>query len=153
MGIHSSSFADWIWFNFMEDFTMNDKTPAIEAMEEITAFEIKNGPSNELSFKTRDQCFKALAQLDAVQNRTPDEISVDNFADAMKKKMASSSAKGRSGWDQPDECDPDFLRHCLREHIAKGDPVDVGNFAMMLFNRNEPTSYAAEPMPQADWEK
>jgi hypothetical protein len=36
----------------------------------------------------------------------------------------------------------------MLEHIAKGDPVDVGNFAMMIFNRGETTA-AAQPVAVA----
>jgi hypothetical protein len=32
----------------------------------------------------------------------------------------------------------------LADHVRKGDPVDVGNFAMMLFNRGEATTVAPD---------
>lgn len=65
-----------------------------------------------------------------------DDVAVDAFADAMKAKMARQRAKGYGGWQ---ECPADDLRRMLAEHVAKGDPVDVGNFAMMLFARGERT--------------
>lgn len=65
----------------------------------------------------------------------PDDVAVDRFADAMKKKMAISRSKGRSGWDDPTQCTIEFLQRSLTEHVGKGDPVDVGNLAMMLFCR------------------
>lgn len=65
----------------------------------------------------------------------PDDSAVDRFAAAMKVKMAESRAKGRSGWDNEALCPVERLQSMLCDHVAKGDPVDVGNFAMMLFNR------------------
>ena len=65
----------------------------------------------------------------------PDDSAVDRFAEAMRDKMEESREKGRSGWDSPFQCSPYRLATRLIDHIAKGDPVDIGNFAMMLFNR------------------
>lgn len=65
---------------------------------------------------------------DAVHN---DDAAVDRFAQAMKEKMAAARAKGRGGWQQ---CDPAKLSRMLREHVDKGDPRDVANFCMMLWN-------------------
>ena len=73
-----------------------------------------------------------------------DDAAVDLFAAAMKAKMAASRAKGRSGWHDPDECPAERLNSMLVEHLAKGDPVDVANFCMMLWNRNENTAPAAQ---------
>lgn len=64
-----------------------------------------------------------------------DEAAVDRFATTMKAKMASARAKGRSGWNDPLQCTAADLSRMLREHVEKGDPVDVGNFAMMLHQR------------------
>ncbi|MDR5801151.1 hypothetical protein [Caballeronia sp. LZ001] len=61
----------------------------------------------------------------------PDAKAVDRFAQAMKEKMAAARAKGRGGWEQ---CSPDDLSRMLREHVDKGDPRDVANFCMMLWN-------------------
>lgn len=65
----------------------------------------------------------------------PDDIAVNKFSVAMKAKMAASRIKGRGGWDDPEQCDVTDLCRMLVDHVEKGDPVDVGNFAMMLFNR------------------
>lgn len=84
----------------------------------------------------------------------PDDIAVDKFAAAMKAKMAVCRAKGRGGWDDPAQCDVADLCSMLVDHVEKGDPVDVGNFAMMLFNRGVkswelPTALAAHIAPAA----
>lgn len=66
----------------------------------------------------------------------PDDAAVDRFASAMKAKLAASRDKGRSGWQT---CPAWRLQEMLVEHISKGDPVDVANFAMMLGLRGEKT--------------
>lgn len=63
-----------------------------------------------------------------------DDIEVDNFAYYMKEKLALSRVKGRGGWQ---EADINALNIMLREHIEKGDPIDVANFCMFLQRRGE----------------
>lgn len=60
-----------------------------------------------------------------------DDIAVDRFAAAMKAKLAKKRADGRGGWEM---CPIGELRRMLHEHLNKGDPVDVANFCMMLWN-------------------
>lgn len=81
-------------------------------------------------------------------NTHPDDIAVDKFAAAMKAKMAKQRAKGRGGWDDKEDCPTERLQKMLVGHIAKGDPVDVGNFAMMLWNRGEVTAAPKAPAPR-----
>lgn len=69
----------------------------------------------------------------------PDDAAVDRFAAAMKAKLASARAKGRSGWEDKAQCQQESLALDLRKHVHKGDPVDVANFAMMLHQRGEST--------------
>jgi hypothetical protein len=59
------------------------------------------------------------------------------FAAAMKAKLAKKRAEGRGGWEDKNDCSNAFLTRLLREHIDKGDPVDVGNLAMMIHQRGE----------------
>ncbi|WP_312529627.1 hypothetical protein [Paracoccus sp. (in: a-proteobacteria)] len=75
----------------------------------------------------------------------PDEEAVDRFAAAMKTKLRKKRAEGRSGWDGP-ECDANVLTRLLREHVEKGDPLDVGNLSMMLHQRGE--RIQTDPKPQ-----
>jgi hypothetical protein len=72
----------------------------------------------------------------AYRDRHADDVAVDTFAQAMKNKMAQMRERGRGGWDKPDECTVESLIQMLIENISKGDPVDIGNFAMMLFHRD-----------------
>ncbi|WP_198516553.1 hypothetical protein [Herbaspirillum huttiense] len=65
----------------------------------------------------------------------PDDVAVDQFAEAMKAKLTDARAKGRSGWQ---DCDPAELSYMLREHVEKGDPRDVANFCMFLWSLGKP---------------
>ena len=76
------------------------------------------------------------ANLPQQPEADPDDIAVDRFAMAMKEKMAAARAKGRGGWEGP-TCNAQLLSDMLRDHVAKGDPRDVANFCMMLWNRGE----------------
>jgi hypothetical protein len=67
----------------------------------------------------------------------PDDLSVDRFAAAMKAKLARKRAEGRGGWSDRETCSNGALSQMLVEHIRKGDPVDVANFAMMIHQRGE----------------
>lgn len=68
-----------------------------------------------------------------------DDAAVDRFAAAMKHKLAVSRDKGRTGWDDESQCTMGTLANMLVEHIAKGDQVDIANFAMMLHQREAAT--------------
>lgn len=58
-----------------------------------------------------------------------DDAAVERFAVMMKDKLAASRYKGRAGWER---CSEPVLMEMLREHIKKGDMVDVANLAMMV---------------------
>lgn len=63
----------------------------------------------------------------------PDDAAVDRFAAAMKAKLTKKRQEGRGGWQS---MTAEQLSALLHEHVRKGDPVDVGNLAMML-HQNE----------------
>lgn len=65
-----------------------------------------------------------------------DDFAVDAIAAAMKAKLAECRTRGYSGWDNPLECSIEKLAQMMAEAVCKGDPVDVANFAAMLFARN-----------------
>lgn len=83
----------------------------------------------------------SLSDLDTPPH--PDDVAVDRFADRMKAKLAAARAKGRGGWDDPEQCTVPHLQQLLHEHLVKGDPVDVANFCMML------NHYGASTIPEA----
>jgi len=62
----------------------------------------------------------------------PDDLAVDRFAARMKAKLASARKKGRGGWDDPAQCSLAILSAMFHDHVAKGYPIDVANFAMMI---------------------
>lgn len=64
-----------------------------------------------------------------------DDKAVDRFALVMKQKLAKKRRDGRSGWDRENECSMAFLANLLVGHVSKGCPVDIGNLAMMLHQR------------------
>ena len=63
---------------------------------------------------------------------------VDAFAEEMKAKLIDKLTKGYSGWDDP-EWSSEQIKKTLKEHLDKSnsDMVDVANFAMFLWNRQE----------------
>lgn len=70
-------------------------------------------------------------------NAYADSVGLIAFSHAMAAKLRAKSRQGRGGWHRPDECSIDDLRRMLVEHVEKGDPIDIANFAMMIWNRRE----------------
>ncbi|WP_202967477.1 hypothetical protein, partial [Pseudomonas abietaniphila] len=58
-----------------------------------------------------------------------DENALEIFSKLMAHKLAKKSQEGRHGWQRMSQQE---LTSMLREHVEKGDPVDVANFCMML---------------------
>lgn len=80
----------------------------------------------------------------AAREETLDSLALREFTDRMRIKLERARANGRGGWHEPDSCGPagkptiqQELSEMLREHVDKGDPVDVANIAMMLSMRGE----------------
>jgi excisionase family DNA binding protein len=59
----------------------------------------------------------------------PDDDAVDTFAGKMRARMAEKRDQGREGWES---AGVDELGLKLLRSIADGDPIDVGNYAMMI---------------------
>jgi len=81
----------------------------------------------------------------AALDQHPDDVAVDRFAAAMKAKLAKKRLEGRGGWQDKAQCSAVLLSDLLREHVAKGDPLDVGNLAMMLHQRGESIAPTSAP--------
>jgi hypothetical protein len=86
------------------------------------------------------------------QSKTPglveeDRIAVDQFAAAMKLKLSRKSKEGKQGWK---EASAEHLSRLLCEHIRKGDPVDVANFAMMLHQNGQSITPGCTPLVDVD---
>lgn len=91
------------------------------------------------SWPTASQADITLARMAApippTAEQHADDVAVDCFAAAMKAKLALARAKGRGGWDDPEQCSVDDLTTMLRNQANGGDPIDAGNFAMMIHQR------------------
>lgn len=61
------------------------------------------------------------------------ERLVDDFAEKMKAKLILKSMQGWNGWET---CPIENLENGLKNHIGKGDMVDVANYALMIDARN-----------------
>lgn len=91
-----------------------------------------------------------------------DNAAVAAFSVAMRAKLAASREKGKGGWQDPAQCTVEYLAKLLVTAVLKGDPVDVGNFAMMLHQRRaspavltqallEYCQAAQPPLPDPGW--
>lgn len=65
----------------------------------------------------------------------PDDEGVDLFADEMKRTLTRKRIEGRGGWDSPNECSIDRLWELLQRNVSQADSIDVGVYAMMIYNR------------------
>lgn len=69
-----------------------------------------------------------------------DDQAVNQFAEAMRQKMAASREKGRGGWDNLELCKTQDLCHQLIGHLSKDNAanfIDIANFAMMMHQRGD----------------
>ena len=78
-----------------------------------------------------------------------DHEAVRNLSCAMMSKLQDSRSKGRSGWNDKTQCSAEHLSQLLREHVEKGDPVDVANFCAFLSARGEGITPQAAPIAAA----
>jgi hypothetical protein len=66
-----------------------------------------------------------------------DETGVNVFAIAMKNKMRVMRERGKEGWYDSKDCEIHELITSFCEQVAREerDWVDIGNYAMMIWNR------------------
>lgn len=83
-------------------------------------FEACNAPSHE---------FKEPLEL------AHDRRALAIFGGAMRDRMEEKRAQGRGGWWDKNQCSVEYLRELFMQAVAKGNMVDVANFAMMIFVR------------------
>jgi hypothetical protein len=102
----------------------------------------------QISLDAPDVYKALLAAAPTPPAQHSDDEAVDRFAQAMKLKLAEKRAQGYGGWDDESRCPIEFLQKLLVSHIVKGDPVDVGNFAMMLHQRGGSTTPPAQEADQ-----
>lgn len=116
-------------------------------MSELKAFQWPAQDERDASPQLEQVCLYAEAleaRLEALESapkappeQDPDEHGWADFSQACRAKMARKREQGRGGWHDPRECPPGSLQQMLIAHLAKGDPIDVANFAMMIWNRGE----------------
>lgn len=61
---------------------------------------------------------------------------VDSFASHMKAKLATEVKEGRSGWRDPANAEQIYnalLAHAAGVPFARGQEIDIANFAMVLW--------------------
>ena len=104
--------------------------------------EDENSPLVRLSDVAK--ALEPFRALSAEPAQHPDDTAVDNLARLMKAKLAQKREEGRSGWQH---MNADDLTAILRQHVDKGDPVDVANLCMML-SENGQRITPAEPVDQ-----
>jgi len=73
--------------------------------------------------------------MNSIKERLLDHAGVRDFAEAMKAKLDLKREQGRGGWHDPEQCSLERLYILLADHVRKGDMVDIGNLAMMIWNR------------------
>ncbi len=70
---------------------------------------------------------------------TADALGLTLFVDAMRKKLNEKRVvDGYTGWHRPEQISLDELESWLRAQLydrEKIDPVDIANYAMMVWNR------------------
>lgn len=71
----------------------------------------------------------SLSQAARCVDRWRDEDHIRVFAAMMTGKMALKTAQGVHGWPN---LPTSHLWAMLKEHVAKGDPIDIAIFAMMI---------------------
>ncbi len=119
---------------------------AIDMLEDY-ASALGNGDLDGAGHSTTQAIYEVIDMLSSPT--TPqhlDDAAVDRFAAAMKAKLAKKRGEGRGGWEDGQACPPGMLQQMLLDHLRKGDPVDIGNFAMMIWNRGE--AVAGQPAQQ-----
>lgn len=126
---------------------MNEREALVKRVSVIED-EIASGRMSAMQvFTQMRQLISALTQPEAQGEPVAhsDDLAVDRFAAAMKKKLAQKRDEGRSGWDDPKQCSITLLENMLHEHYQKGDVIDLANFCMMLHQRGMPTRWRLTP--------
>lgn len=88
---------------------------------------------------TRYNLDDVIASLRVTQH--PDDDAIDAFAAELRKRMTEKRDEGRNGWEMADPAD---LQLKLLRAIADGDPIDVGNYAMMISTLGGGTEHTLE---------
>lgn len=105
-----------------------------------------NAETQETEDNLLEELYAAIAATAPEQDVHPDDKAVNRFAVLMKWKLANARDRGKSGW-QDRSWTPEQISAALRQHVDKGDPIDVANYCMFLAARGEPIT----PAPAHAW--
>ncbi len=111
------------------------KPPKSVAEAAETAAGGRDAPSEPQTAAIRSKAAQeAISEVEAARfrERDIDVGSVDQFSAMMKLRLSLARDRGRAGWHDPAQCSIDELADQLVEHVRKGDPVDIANFAMFV---------------------
>lgn len=97
-------------------------------------------PDRELIYVCKRETFEANnAPIDLAEKKKiekiHDEQGVSDFTDAMLEKMSRKRDQGCGGWWDENQCTIEHLRGLFMAAVAKGDMIDIANFAMMIYYR------------------
>jgi hypothetical protein len=143
-----SLLARWGWYTTTRSLTVDDLADIMrgDTLNPITAgFTIEDLARHLLTHPVTAPLLNSALHT---HSGTPaleetDRIAVDRFAAAMKLKLFQKSKEGRQGWKG---APAEHLSRLLCEHIHKGDPVDVANFAMMLHQNGQSITPGCTPL-------
>ncbi|MCF2900954.1 hypothetical protein L1267_11115 [Pseudoalteromonas sp. OFAV1] len=92
--------------------------------------------SEEQNIKEKWQSFRngINSISDEYREEFMDTELVNSAKNAMAEKLLDSRNKGRGGW-WSENCSTEHLNELLKEHVNKGDMVDVMNIAAMIYYR------------------
>jgi hypothetical protein len=100
--------------------------------------ELGHAVTAEVRDRARVALGRAPAETPPDSSSKPyNDLAVEEFASAMKRKLETKRLQGRFGWENSASCSAEDLSMMLAMHVIKGDPIDVANFAMMLHQRGE----------------
>lgn len=90
----------------------------------------------------KHEMFNDVAWLIGVKQAEYEYKCVDEFAKAMKDKLALARIKGKHGWDDKETCTDEHLATLFFENIPKGNEgnfIDLANLLMFLHVRGADT--------------
>ena len=127
----------WSYNEYKDNFTPSKSKYLMFSSDGISICGHNENPNNgifELN-KTEVSYDDMLKILYYSYCESIDNKAVDDLAKNMKEKLAKKRQEGYGGWK--DNCSQEVLSKLLRDHVEKGDVVDVANFCAFLFARNE----------------
>ena len=110
--------------------------------QEVKLRGIPEGDAWLRDLKAAEDIIKLIIMIDeaeAAQVNEADDTAISRFAVAMRYRMRMERS-WVNGWEDPAKCSTEDLAKLLRHQVAKGDPVTVANYAMMLWTRGGKTN-------------